>query len=691
MSTEQGTVHRGFAEPHLRTEAPVPGLSPGASYDSNRQRVGRGVAVMSVGGDLNVFPGSDPSDEAVTERVLPPRFREGPYPAQEIAKKLRGFVAPPVFGRCLKILKGTGQDGGSVLLLRGGGGDGATTTALALLRHRHGEDGVTGLDTDEDPANWTPMAARGYLLRNLSQTAADKLTEVSLTSLAGRLAASRSCLVVTVGDDVELARDTGPWQVEHEPPLAREVAQEHLLAAARAGNLTAAERDQALGQLRTPAVRAHLDTGLLPPAAADVAEALREAVVSGRQVDDVLGSLRHGDDKSADDALREARHSADSLALLAAVSLLERQDRTVVALFATRVRSLLTERTGQEEEHKRDLLGTSFEQRLKRIGAGTLPPRFVSAPWRRYRMQPVAFHSRHRATAVLRRLCLEYEGFTDVLGQGLHALPYHSGVDLAAGAALGRVLTHATGPGALRPLWTFAQAEQRWKRRLAAYAIGEVGQHVELAGATHDHLRQWSRQRDVNIKCTVAEVCAGSYGLARPTASLTLLDNVLSGEGDGAQLEPRLRNAVTFALGVLLTEDANVPSVLDRLVGWLEMPVGSLGHAYAVQAVEALCRESFPGPRQTGVRRIGLAQVLGEHSSQAMALVALGLDDPGTHAAMAEGLSAVERDPVQRRRASFESFLRALPAVANGNRGITRFLLTRYRHSTLPTPEGTLS
>ncbi|WP_369202087.1 hypothetical protein [Streptomyces sp. PU-14G] len=647
---------------------------------------------MSVGGDLNVFAGSDPSDEAATERVLPPRFREGPYPAQEIAKKLRGFIAPPVFDRCLDILGSPGQGRGRVLLLRGGGGDGATTTAFALLRYWHGEDGVTGLDTDEDPAAWTPIASRGYLLRNLSQAAADKLTEVTLTTLADRLAASGSCLVITVGGDVELAKDSGPWQVEHEPPLAREVAESHLLAAARAGMLTAAERDQALGQLSTPALRTHLDTGLLPPAAADVAEALREAAVSGKQVDDVLGSLRHGDDKSADDALREARHSADSLALLAAVSLLERQDRTVVAQFAATVRGLLTEWTGPEGGRgSTDLLGTSFEHRLKRVGAGTLPPRFVSAPWRRHRMQPVAFHSRHRATAVLRRLCLDYEGFTDVLWQGLHDLPYQPGVDLAAGAALGRVLTYATGPGALRRLRTFAESALRWKRRLAAYAIGEVGQHVELAGATHDHLRQWSRQRDVNIRCTVAEVCAGSYGLARPSASLTLLDNVLSGEGSPTQLEPRLRNAVTFALGVLLTEDANVPAVLDRLVGWLEMPVGSLGHAYAVHAVDTLCRESFPGPRQSGVRRIGLAQVLGEHSSQAMALVALGLDDSGTHAAVAEGLSAVEYDPAQRRRASFESFLRALPAVADGNRGVTRFLLTRYRHNTLPTPEGTLS
>ncbi|WP_051871446.1 hypothetical protein [Streptomyces sclerotialus] len=650
-------------------------------FENNRQRVGQGLAIMgSVGGNVSVIVGME---EPASEKVFQPAFREGPYPRGDVEERLRGFTEPPSYARCEEIL------GRGVLLLRAETGTGSTTAAFALLAARHGADGIAGLDPSGDLTTWELKPGRGHLVQGLPQERAKSLGEVQLMSLSARLRDMSASLVVIVGEEVSLPADTGAWQAVHRPPSPCDVAEAHLRARARAGTITTDQLSETLAALTAPEFTAYLRASRLPGLGADAAEELREAVTTGRPAATALENLRLGSLPAARKALESAAGSADDLALIAAVALLEEQDRTVIEQLAAKLRPLFRERAGGDvPAHDRtaqpDLLGPAFDKRLAKIGARALPPRVASGYRHRYRVQPVVFHGRHRAEAVLRQLWLEYEGTAPILREGLRVLSYQPGVDLASGRAIGRVLAHATGPAVLREVQEFASADVRWRRRLAAYALGEFAQHAELAAAAHEQLRQWSRQRDVNLRCTVAETCAGSYGLARPEAAMHLLRNVLDGPDD--RLEGRLRTAVSFALGVLLKEEANRPLVLAWLVTWLTAEGGTLHHSYAAFAIESLCRTGFPEFNRSGTQKVSLADVLADHRYRALDLVATALDEPATYGAMAEGLSDIGRDAALRRRVDLDGFLGELAKSADGRRGVIRFLLTRYRQrSTIAT------
>ena len=188
------------------------GPAPRDSYRDNQQRLGQGMAVMGgIGGDANVFIGV-PHDEDVSERILKPRLREGPYPADDVHARLRGFVEPPTHAQCRK-----GLDN-HILVLRAGNGTGAGTAAFAVLAERYGVDGITDLDSPDDLSRWRPNERRGYLLQGLSPVAAASLGEVVLTALASLLHRSGAHLVITVRMETPLPGDTVPWQVTHRPP-----------------------------------------------------------------------------------------------------------------------------------------------------------------------------------------------------------------------------------------------------------------------------------------------------------------------------------------------------------------------------------------------------------------------------------------------------------------------------------------
>ncbi|GKQ38522.1 hypothetical protein [Streptomyces sp. A012304] len=656
--------------------------APEHSFRDNRQRLDQGLAVMGgIGGDANVFIGA-PLDETVTDRVVKPRLREGPYPADDVQARLRGFVEPPAYARCRKVLDG------HVLVLRAGGGTGASTTAFALLAERHGADGVTGLDSPDDLARWRPTERRGYLLQGLSPTAAASLGEVVLTALAQLLRRSGAHLVVTVRTETALPGGTTPWQVVHDPPSSAEVAAKRLRLMITAGDLTPEQGASALRHLAAPDFAGYLRAHPLPGDGVEVAEELRDLVVSGKPAASVLAALHTGSPAAARRALAEAGHEADRVALMAAIALLSDQDRTVIEEFCALLRPRIEERgrtpvmagtsdrtSATEAPARRDVLGPAFEERLEAVGARLLPPRQDAA--QRYPVQPVVFTSRHRSDALLRCLWLDYEGMANLLLTALYEAPHHSGVELAAGRAIGKVLVHATGPGTLRQLHLFAASERRRDRRLVAYALGEMVQHPPLTGAVRAQLQRWSRASLVPLRCTVAETCAGSYGLARPAAALNLLDSVL--DGPGGDLEASLTSAVSLALSTLLSEDAHHPLVLDRLLRWQTAGPGTRRHALAVHAIESMSLATFPRPHAPGVRRVRLADLLHDHPGPALDLVVAALDDPALHEATAAGLALVEDDPDPRHRAAFGSFLGALAATARGHRGVLRFFLHRHR------------
>lgn len=655
---------------------------PESGFRDNQQWVRQGTAFMGdVYGDAHFHAA------AATEEVVKPRLREGPYPADEVSGKLSGFVEPPSHARCRKALDRR------ILLLGAEDGTGAGTAAFALLAERHGTAGITGLDPMEDPARWRPKDARGYLLLGLSQDAADSLGGVVLRGLAELLRQAGAHLVVTVGREVELPADTCAWQVAHVPPPPYEVAVNRLRTMAGAGELTGEQLSTALGHLASREFADHLHAHPLPGDSVELAEELREVAASGKPAVTALERLRLGSDSAARAALDKARHSADAVSLIAAVALLHRRDRTVIERFAAELRPLLHERAGvgpaADQPERPDVLGPSLEDRLKAVGAELLPPESGTARRYRYPVRPVAFSGRHRPETLLRRLWLEYEGMPELLWRALEALPAQPGVDMAAGRAIGRVLRHATGPNALRQLAPFAASDRRWQRRLVAFALGEVAQHTGLRSAVQEQLRQWSRLRSVDIRCTVAETCAGSYGLARPTAALGLLDAVLDGpEGDA---ERNLRTAVSFALRVLLSEEPNHVRVLDKVGEWLASEHGTLRHALAVDVIGEMARATPSRPGGSGPGRVSLADVLGDHPQQAVPLVALALDTPAIHEVVAGGLIAIEQDPRMRCRAAFTSFLAALSGAARGRRGFTRFMLRRHRNRATAPSERTAS
>lgn len=679
MTATQGTLPGPDDERQTPEDIAAAARSETA-FRNNRQRVGQGTAFMGeVHGDAYFLAGVGLSDDAATERILKPRLREGPYPADEVIRKLCGFIEPPSYAQCRKVLDRR------ILLLKAEGGTGSSTAAFALLAERHGTGSIIGLDPVEDLARWRPKDGRGYLLQGMPQEVVDSLGEVVIRGLADLLGQVGAHLVVTVGREVELPTDTLPWQVVHLPPQPYEVAAKRLHVMAGAGELTGEQLSTALGHLASREFIDHLRTYPFPGDSVELAEELREAVVSGKSATSVLEGLRLGGDSAARTVLDKARHSADAVSLIAAIALLPRQDRTVIQQFAAGLRPLLRERaeagSAAEQPERADVLGPSFEDRLKAVGAELLPLKSGSARRHRYPVQPVAFSGRHRSEVLLRRLWLDYEDMPELLWRALDALPRHPGIDLAAGRAIGGVLAHATGPSALRQLTPFAASNKRWQRRLVAFVLGEVAQHAELGGAVQEQLRHWSLSRTDNIRCTVAETCAGSYGLARPVAALGLLDAVL--DGPEKNTERSLRTAVSFALSVLLTEEPNHPLVLDRVVEWLMSEHGTLRHAFAADVVEAMALSTFPRPGRSGPKRVSLADVMGDHPRQALALVVLALDTPATYGAVTEGLLAIENDPRMRDRAAFATFLSALSDTARARRGFTRFMLHRHRERSL--------
>ncbi|MER5551346.1 hypothetical protein ABT001_06640 [Streptomyces sp. NPDC002793] len=677
-------------DPNAARAAPDPSAEGrpgrGGAYRDNQQRLDQGVAVMGgIGGDLTVITGTH-FDEAVTDEILKPRLREGPYPADDVHTRLRGFVEPPTYTQCRKTLDSR------LLVLRARGSSGASTTAFALLAERHGAHGMTGLDSSEDLARWRPREARGYLLQGLPSETADSLGEVGLTALADLLRRSGAHLVITVRAEVALPRDTIPWQVVHRPPPSADVAAELLGAMARAGEITPEQGTEALGHLGSADFAGHLRSHPLPQDGVEVAQGLRDLVTSGKPSTSVLDELQAGSLAAARRALAEAGHRADGLSLMAAISLLAGQDRTVVEEFSATLRPLIEERggqatVGQEPPARRDLLGPAFEDRLEAVGARLLPARSTAA--RRYPVQPVVFSGRHRSDALLRCLWLDYEGMGPLLWKALDEAPRHSGIDLAAGRAIGRALAHATGPNTLRQLMPFAASDTRWRRRLVAYALGEMAQRPSLTGSVREQLRHWSRAVPVPLRCTVAETCAGSYGLAHPATALNLLDSALDRlEKD---LDRGLRAAVSFALSVLLSEKTNHALVLDRLRSWQTAGPGTQHHAMAVYVIDSMSRTTFPPAGAPGLERLRLADLLAEHFDRAFDLVVTALNDPATYEVTAECLSLIESDPHMSRRTTFPRLLGALFGTARSHRGVMRFVLGRHRANAFPPAEGVVS
>ncbi|ARF73972.1 hypothetical protein B7C62_18205 [Kitasatospora albolonga] len=658
---------------------------PENSYRDNQQRLDQGMAVMGgIAGDVTVI--NAPLDEDVTDRIIRPRLREGPYPEGEVRSRLRWFVEPHSSVQGRKVLDSR------VLVLRAGSGAGAGTAAFALLEERHGAGGITGLDSMEDLARWRPRERRGYLLQGLSPVAAAALGEVVLNGLADLLERLRAHLVITVRVDIPLPADTEPWQVVHRPPPPAEVAAKRLLSMAEAGELTIRQEAEALGHLASADFTGYLHAHPLPRDAVAAAEKLGELVVSGRPAATALDELQTGSPESARRALAESSHRADSLSLMAAISLLADQDRTVIQEFSAILRPRIDERDGPAPAGEgagppRNVLGLSFEDRLEAVGARLLPPRFGAA--QPYPVQPVVFSGRHRSEALLRCLWLEYEGMAGLLWEALYETPHRSGIELAAGRAIGKVLAHATGPNTLRQLAPFAASDRRWRRRLVAYALGELVERPALTSAVRRQLRQWSRSDLVPLHCTVAETCAGAYGLARPATALALLDAVL--DRPGKELEGRLRTAVSFALSTLLSEDTNHLPVLELLREWQGAEPGTPRHHMAVHAVTSMSLTAFPLPGAPAEKRIRLADLLVNHPEQAFGLVVAALNDPATHEATAMGLSLIENDPALRQLTFFPHLLGALSGVARGHRGVLRFVLRHHRARTSPSAEGLAS
>ncbi len=649
---------------------------PRPGRDGHQQRVDQGAAVLgTVNGDLNLTFG-DAAAAAAAEKVIKPRFREGPYPADDVAERLRAFVEPPAFALGREVLRRR-----RVLLLIGGTGSGASTAAFALLREQRGAaDRIVGLDPGRDLADLKPSNARGYLIRALPAESAATLTDVALTALRERLRAADAHLVIVVDPALRLPAVTAPWQVVHEPPPPSEVARARL----RIMDLSEEQLSLALTHLGSPEVKAYLDTSREPGMGAEVAEELRHIALGDRELHEALGNLTRTATDHADETLRAVRGDADALALTTSIALLEHRDRTVIARCAAELRPLLERPPaapppdGREPERAPtaggDVLGDDFAARLRRVGAHPLPRVVESGSryWYRYWVEPIAFRRRHQADAILTRLWLDYDHIADAVLTWLHSesTGYSPGIDYTAGLAIGRVLRHATGPDVLRQLRPLAGSPHRWRRRLVAYALNEAAQDGLLAGAVRNELWEWCRLKDPYARAAVAETCAGGFGLVRPDRTLRMLDRVLDRMLDGPARDS-VHKGVTLALAVLLLETANAEPVLAAFTEWMARPEGTGQRAYALGAVPGLITDFLqldtndPGPL--------------------LPLVRGALADAQAREAVVDAILRAEGSADARTRVRATALITALAADAGAQRGVRALLVAR--HHRRPRPE----
>ncbi|UWM49926.1 hypothetical protein N0X72_13395 [Streptomyces carpaticus] len=631
------------------SEHPEP--EPGRTGD--HQRVDQGAAVHgNVQGDVNLTFGA-------ATRVVKPRFREGPYPAEDISERLHAFVEPPSCAAARAVL-----DRRRVLLLIGAAGSGAGTAAFALLRDRITGDGrIIGLDPSRDLAELNPSDGSGYLLRGVNAESAEALTDVALAALHERLRAAGAHLVVIVNPALRLASTTARWQVIHTPPHPAEVAR------ARLGTmgLTEEQLSLALAALGDPQVKAHLETSREPAVGTEVAEELRHIALGTKELHEALGGLTRTAADHAAQTLRAVRADGDALALATSIALLERHDRTVIARCAAGLRPLLDRSApGREPEAtaapETDVLGDDFTTRLRKVNAHPLPRVVDSSShhWFRYWIEPIAFQRRHQANAVLSRLWLDYDGIAHAVLTWLRrdSTRYSPGIDYTAGLAIGRVLRQATGPEVLRQLRHLAESPDRWRRRLVAYALNEAAQDGLLAGAVRDQMSRWSRYANEHLRATVAETCGGGFGLIRPERTLSLLDRVLYGSAPTS-----VRTGVSLSLAVLLTESANTGLVFDTFTDWIARPEDTGQHSYALGAIPGLIADFLqldvddPGPL--------------------LPLVREALNNAQARESVVQALLRAEESPNPRIRARATALITALAADAGRQRGVRTLLVAR--------------
>ncbi|MFF5424372.1 MULTISPECIES: hypothetical protein [unclassified Streptomyces] len=657
--------------------------TPQMSFDGNQQRVDRGVAILGPAyGNITTYNLVTVDDGEAEGKIVKPRFREGPYPPDEVRDRLRGFVEPRAHAVCREKLTGR-----RVLLLRGEAASGTSTAAFALLHEVTAGGRIIGLNAAEDLTRWEPSSPGGYMVQGIVPQAADMLDEVALNSLAGRLAETDAYVVVIVDQSTLLPRSLSPWCQQHIAPLPRDVATALLKRMADEGALDAEQLDKALGSLDLPPFKEYLAISRSPGTGVEVAEELREVATRRRTPEAAADNLRLGTVEAAGELLTRVGGDIDALAWTAALALFEEQDRSVVEQFAGCLKPLLAASPSPQASLPQSgyLLGRAIEDRIDQVQARLLPRRAEAARGYRYWVEPVAFRRKHLAEEVLRRLWLDYEGFSGVLLTWMRGLPYKPGVDRLAGRRIGQVLCQASGPDVLRQLSVFASSPRAWHRRLAAHALGEVVQDSVLSAAVRSQLRQWSDAKGPEVRCTVAETCAGSLGLALPDFALGLLHTVLGGGEDA--LDDNIRKAVSTALGVLLTEDVNRSPVLAQIVKWLAEPRGSGRHMYAVQSVRDLCAEGFPAVGRAGIRKVVVADLFADSWDPLVPLVLAALDHQELHDTMKAALLRLDLAAGPESHERMVAFLQTLSEVAGGHRGLRLLLIARFRDRPLA-PEG---
>ncbi|MFJ5230957.1 hypothetical protein ACIQBJ_13800 [Kitasatospora sp. NPDC088391] len=605
------------------------------------------------------------------EKIEAPRFREGPYPVEEVTERLHAFVEPPGYDQMRKKLVSR-----QLLLLVGEPRTGTGTTALALLDDVTGGAQIMGVDPETDLTSWVPSASTGYLVQGLTPDMCARLDEVALNRLRAALEAQQAHLLVVVNRSTGLPRAPADWREDYLPPDPLHIAHARLEQMTRDGLMDPEQLLTGRSMLAEPPFIDYLAAAHSPAAGVEAAAELWEVVTNGRRRETAAENLRTNSAETVVHVLAAAAGSADDLALAATVALLEQQDRSVVEHCAAQLRDRLRARAGSEgvSTPRANLLGRSTEERLKAVQVRLLPRSVSLAGGLRHWSQPVAFRGKHLAEEVLRQLWLDYEGFSELLLEWLFTLPHAPGIERVAGRRIGQVLCHASGSKVLRPLNRFADSQTRWHRQLVGHALGEAIEDTVLSQSVRTRLRQWSQNASVPNRCTVAETCAGSVGLALPAFALSLLHNVLA----IAPLDEQVRRSVSGALAALLTESANRAPVLEQLTAWLAAPLDTARHAFAAHAVEALCHGGFPATARAG-SRLTLAGLLADGTESLVPLALAALDDPTLHETIHTALVEMQRSGPEGHERAYR-FVTALATATSGHPGLQRFMLSAYRH-----------
>lgn len=464
----------------------------------------------------------------------------------------------------------------NLLVLSGQPGTGRDAAALALLvdvLRGGGPPRVTQLATDvlADPAWTVPDKGCGYVVLDQvvapkryrgakPPVTADALDDVWLTRVSEQLRDAGSFLVVIAGAPggrLAIAAKRHDFVLEQiTAPHPKNIFDARL-----------AKADLRLPLTRVNELLADTDVAELlaerprPSFAVRVADAVVNAINSGRDLSDVLQELRDPAEQVSEWFGDTVDHA--EIAFAVATAVLEECSYLTVSDAAGDLHRALAGKSAEPATHFRRTLRNDHTwielARPDRRVAGRSPVDEV-----------VRFRNRGLRFAVLTHAWHELDGMRPAIQEWLRGMAGHSDVEVRARAATAAgVLASGDFQHALHGfLLPWASSDSPSERQSAALALGVVGVRPEHTSRVWRLLGEFAAETllaaDRPLPATAAMAAGGLVGLADPGRALSLLRTLLSAN-DWGLLHPSALSVVR------LIEDGAAVDTVPALREWIDL------------------------------------------------------------------------------------------------------------------------